>query len=864
MAELQSPTELSGLAWWLDASDADSVVTKSGNVLRWLDKSPNARHTDNQVDATKRPQYVANVINTKPAIKFDGTNDLLSRAPFIYNMGAHTAFFVIKASQQASESRLFGEASTTQGNPFHAFGTNGDRRGFRLFTRNDAGAVFFNIEGSVPVMDGHPSFLTIRDTFTNYDVNANGYDHFASDYNRDGTISSDTLSIGAIKGGNEESHFDGFIAEIIFYERVLSDVEIASVEAYLKDKWYTDAESFFLLGQSNADGFQSTNRISEDIITALAPIPENLNIYYKYMERTGGTRPNDASFVDNGQWYKLGIGHNDGNRTTHMTVGDVDDGVATGSGKYYGIELEYGRQHLIHNPDVPLFIFKVAINGSAIEAHWEVEAAGEFSIWRMFKEFVYTPGYQDLINRGIRLGRPRIFWMQGESDASAAVESPLYHRRLNRLVERFKTELYDSDPLIIIGGLSKNLDTELGTPVKQAQRLVANANSGVYLLPTDGTGEFIEYDRQPDQVHYSATGLTRMAQDVYHLQRENRAPTEITISNPAFPASVSGGDAVAELGLVDSDLDDDSKYILLNDSDNKFFLNGNKMIVREGETFSAGANHSFSIRARDKRNQRVTRNAFLNVGGDPFEPKYYGDCQGWYDPNDTGTVTLNGSNVSELRDKSGLNRHFTQGTASKQPLRVENSINNNDVVRFDGADDLMTRASFIHGLDETTIFYVLNGGVQSEPFESKILTEGSTASNNPNFTILGINTVNDLNSSRIYLRGDTNEVDYATIGDIAILDNVPTIVCITDRLNRMDVEINGVLDSTASAQYSRTNSTSLTTAALGASVQQAGESNFAEVDLAQLMIYKGIVKGDQKKAVMNYLASRFGITIVVD
>jgi len=39
----------------------------------------------------------------------------------------------------------------------------------------------------------------------------------------------------------------------------------------------------------------------------------------------------------------------------------------------------------------------------------------------------------------------------------------------------------------------------------------------------------------------------------------------------------------------------------------------------------------------------------------------------WYDPSRSSTVTLNGGNVSELKDLSGNGRHLTQSTALNQP-----------------------------------------------------------------------------------------------------------------------------------------------------------------------------------------------------
>lgn len=67
----------------------------------------------------------------------------------------------------------------------------------------------------------------------------------------------------------------------------------------------------------------------------------------------------------------------------------------------------------------------------------------------------------------------------------------------------------------------------------------------------------------------------------------------------------------------------------------------------------------------------------------------------WLDANDQDTVILNGTTVSEWRDKSGNNRHATQTTATNQPTRLLNEQNGKTMIDWDGSNDSM----------------ILNGGV---------------------------------------------------------------------------------------------------------------------------------------------------------
>jgi hypothetical protein len=58
----------------------------------------------------------------------------------------------------------------------------------------------------------------------------------------------------------------------------------------------------------------------------------------------------------------------------------------------------------------------------------------------------------------------------------------------------------------------------------------------------------------------------------------------------------------------------------------------------------------------------------------------------WLDADDSSTITLNGSTVSQWRDKSGNLRHVSQTTATNQPTRTLNGLGGRTVVTFDGAD----------------------------------------------------------------------------------------------------------------------------------------------------------------------------------
>lgn len=76
-----------------------------------------------------------------------------------------------------------------------------------------------------------------------------------------------------------------------------------------------------------------------------------------------------------------------------------------------------------------------------------------------------------------------------------------------------------------------------------------------------------------------------------------------------------------------------------------------------------------------------------------FDPRSISGLKLWLDATDSTTVTLNGSSVSEWRDKSGNAFHFSQATANNQPSYT-GTINGRAAIAFDGAND---------GLDRTDV-----------------------------------------------------------------------------------------------------------------------------------------------------------------
>lgn len=78
----------------------------------------------------------------------------------------------------------------------------------------------------------------------------------------------------------------------------------------------------------------------------------------------------------------------------------------------------------------------------------------------------------------------------------------------------------------------------------------------------------------------------------------------------------------------------------------------------------------------------------------------------WLDAEDTGTITLNGSTVSQWSDKSGNARNATQATGALQPTYVSTGLNGKPTVNFTVSNKMPTLNGAANGSGNFSLFLV--------------------------------------------------------------------------------------------------------------------------------------------------------------
>lgn len=242
--ELRSwkPSDTLGNRLWLDGSDSSTITLNGSTVSQWDDKSGNNYHVS-QSTASYQLAYETNVQNGLSALRGNGTSTWMERDG-LTDLGSNenfTLFVVGKSLDHTSRDTLFGTSRIAAGRAVfkHTEILNWSSTLHGVF-RSDGG-----VGGAVGLHT--PNFvnnliLTTTGNSTVINTWANGSPALVNEPNVRFNGIQDNIQVGArvrdaASAINPVQWLDGYIYEIIYYNRELTDVERQLVEAYLSTKW---------------------------------------------------------------------------------------------------------------------------------------------------------------------------------------------------------------------------------------------------------------------------------------------------------------------------------------------------------------------------------------------------------------------------------------------------------------------------------------------------------------------------------------------------------------------------------------------------------------------------------------------------
>lgn len=237
-----APNQISNLALWLDASQL-SGLSDGDPVSSWTDQSGNNYHAA-QATLGKQPEFKTNLVNGKPALRFDGVDDRLSFSGSALGMATDVSGFsvvmVMHTNTLGSSARPFYLAQGFDNYTRINIGVEADQRMTLLARRVDYGSSqeVASATNIWPTSGFH--LYTTNVDFANTSANLwlNGANvgtttSLLTAGNTSGTNSASGYIGATISGG----YLAGDLAEMIAYPRAITTDEREQLELYLANKY---------------------------------------------------------------------------------------------------------------------------------------------------------------------------------------------------------------------------------------------------------------------------------------------------------------------------------------------------------------------------------------------------------------------------------------------------------------------------------------------------------------------------------------------------------------------------------------------------------------------------------------------------
>lgn len=231
-----NPRQVGSLRLWLDATDPAGNGIQPANasaVSSWVDKSGNG-NTVTQGTGANQPVYQTGVLNGKPVVRFDGTNDLMVKSS-ASSLGTTVTMFVVGTTN--------GNASFNRGTFFdYSTGavTNTGANLIQKETSPNMAVGFF--DGTLDQFDGTAITLPYTAVMYIYNTGSNGFlfqNGVQTATGATGNISGapNVYTIGSLFNSVGGWFLNGDVAEVIFYNGNISTAQKLLVNRYLGNKW---------------------------------------------------------------------------------------------------------------------------------------------------------------------------------------------------------------------------------------------------------------------------------------------------------------------------------------------------------------------------------------------------------------------------------------------------------------------------------------------------------------------------------------------------------------------------------------------------------------------------------------------------
>ena len=227
----------SGLMLSLNAENLLAVSAYGQPVTSWPDASANR---SNATAGANAPTLVSNAIGGRPAVRFDGVDDFLSLPGGFQDFtGGISLFVVLRPTAVQSGSKIV-QLGNGAGAANIGLGRAGSSAGYQYYNTNASGSYDW-FDTSSGLVTGESSLLTLRQQ----PGAVNGFS-YAEVLKNGAALSGKSVFVPPVatrsvnyigKSYWPDGLFQGDIAEVILYNRVLSTTEQNAVHAYITARY---------------------------------------------------------------------------------------------------------------------------------------------------------------------------------------------------------------------------------------------------------------------------------------------------------------------------------------------------------------------------------------------------------------------------------------------------------------------------------------------------------------------------------------------------------------------------------------------------------------------------------------------------
>lgn len=232
------------VTWWESTSEKSFLASEakdSASITTWYNINPQLikKYDAAQLVSNNKPIYKVDTINNLPSIYFNGSNSYFE-IPYDkeLNPSTMTIFAVVKIINKPS---IYGAIISSR--------DDFPSRGYIFYASQDTPPLYqvwsgnatsggWQPIGSSTIMLGNPEILSFTKSSDTINIYKNG-ENVDSSYQTISVNDTNPLRIGA--GRNESTahyFFDGYIGELILFDKSLKDSERKSIEKYLSQKWH--------------------------------------------------------------------------------------------------------------------------------------------------------------------------------------------------------------------------------------------------------------------------------------------------------------------------------------------------------------------------------------------------------------------------------------------------------------------------------------------------------------------------------------------------------------------------------------------------------------------------------------------------